>query len=217
MKRIDLFTKVMLAAIAAGLWVLILRSYLAPGAVRAATKPLVVARLVRAERFEVVDSSGKLRAWLGMRPDEGPALVLLDRAGRTRAELSLKPVWDEPELRFRDERGTTRAKISLFAGTPLVKVYDEGPENAFRSNVGLSIAHGPEIYFADDKGTGRLWLGLDEESGRPSIGLADEQRRARAVLGVAHLSTIRTGEKTETAESSFVLFDKDGSVLWKAP
>jgi hypothetical protein len=37
------------------------------------------------------------------------------------------------------------------------------------------------------------------------------------VLGVTNLELTRTGAKETTAESSLVLFDKDGKVIHKAP
>ncbi len=123
MKRIDWFTKVMLAAIAAGVWVLILRPVFTPGDVRAAGEAEAPApKVLRAEGFEVVDSQGKVCAALGLKSDGTSALALRDKDGK-----------------------------------------------------------------------------------------------GRAVLGTTELETIRTGESGKTAESSLVLFDKDGKGLWQAP
>ncbi len=49
------------------------------------------------------------------------------------------------------------------------------------------------------------------------IELRDPNGKSRAVLGSASLETTHTGAVTKRAESSLVLFDKQGKVLWKAP
>jgi hypothetical protein len=59
----------------------------------------------------------------------------------------------------------------------------------------------------------RLWL----DSDGPNLSLYDKKGNIRATLGSTSLETIRTGTATKTAESSLVLFDKKGKVLWSAP
>jgi len=49
------------------------------------------------------------------------------------------------------------------------------------------------------------------------IVLYDKDRNKRAVLGGTSLETTSTGTEIKTAESSLVLFDKKGKVIWKAP
>ena len=41
--------------------------------------------------------------------------------------------------------------------------------------------------------------------------------RSRAELGATSLEVTRTGTVEKRAESSLVLFDKEGKVLWEAP
>ena len=124
MKRIDLFTKVMLAAIAAGLWVLILRPVFTPGDVRAAVKA-GVPKVVRAQRFEVVDSKGKRRASLSLGADGSPALNLLDKHGKARAALSVGAD-GSPALALFDKDRKVRAVLALLPdGRPLLAVHDK--------------------------------------------------------------------------------------------
>ena len=78
---------------------------------------------------------------------------------------------------------------------------------------GSGIAR-PGLYLMD--GSIRAKLQLDDD-GSPRLELLDANSRARAVLGPTVLETIRTGESIERPESSLVLFDKDGKVLWRAP
>lgn len=51
----------------------------------------------------------------------------------------------------------------------------------------------------------------------PSIVLWDKNGKARAALGAFGTETSRTGVKHEHPESSLLLFDKDGKVLFEAP
>ena len=51
----------------------------------------------------------------------------------------------------------------------------------------------------------------------PGLVLYDSNDSPRAVLGSYGIETIKTGEETRLPESSLVLFDKDGKVIWQAP
>ncbi len=47
--------------------------------------------------------------------------------------------------------------------------------------------------------------------------LFDHDEKPRAALGSVDLMTARTGATEQTAESSLVLFDKKGTVIFRAP
>jgi hypothetical protein len=75
----------------------------------------------------------------------------------------------------------------------------------------------PGIFNLQDKaGKTRLVLGLHDDAS-PSIELLDKDSQARAILGQSTLERTKTGDVEQRAESSLVLFDKDGKVLWRAP
>ncbi len=59
-------------------------------------------------------------------------------------------------------------------------------------------------------------LGLDQD-GKPYITLNDRKQNIRASIGSISLQTIKTGDITQTSESSIVLFDKKGKVFWEVP
>jgi len=59
----------------------------------------------------------------------------------------------------------------------------------------------------------RLWL----DSDGVDLSLYDNKGNIRATLGRTSIETTRTGAVTKRAESSLVLFDKNGKVLWSAP
>ena len=95
-------------------------------------------------------------------------------------------------LTLADKRGTS--KVSL------------GTEADGMASVGISDM--------DGQIRGLLGVGAD---GRPSVELWDKDGERRAALGTTGLKVEKTGEERTLAESSLVLFDKDGRVIFKAP
>ena len=87
----------------------------------AATEDVVV----QAQRFEVVDSSGKVRATLAMLPDGMSGLALFDAAGTPRANLLLSDK-GTPSLSLDDAAGLERAALALapFGDTPSLQMLD---------------------------------------------------------------------------------------------
>ena len=67
----------------------------------------------------------------------------------------------------------------------------------------------------DNTGTKRV--GLSVGDGETTLGLFDESGSKRASLGTTMITVTKTGEKRQLAESSLVLFDKDGKMLFQAP
>ena len=62
----------------------------------------------------------------------------------------------------------------------------------------------------------RVLLGLSDDDA-PFLALRDKDGQTRAVLGRTGLESIKTGAVDQRAESSLVLFDREGKVLWQAP
>ncbi len=162
------------------------------GAAKPDTTP--VADEIRAKKFILVDEAGREQAYFGM----GKVGVL-------------EPHF-EPELCVGDKEksGTcvypyglsTRASGGGFVNlNPLgLRIALGGSE--ITTNHGLSGEAGPR-------------LGLRGPS--PTLVLADERGRSRAVLGGTALEMIETRGVVSETPSSLVLFDKDGTVLFKAP
>jgi len=77
---------------------------------------------VRAQRFEVVDAAGRLRALPGV--TDGPGLTLYDAAGKERAALVVFP-GGSPGLSLFDAAGRARAMLWTNPdGTPGLTLYD---------------------------------------------------------------------------------------------
>lgn len=173
-----------------------------------------VADVVRARKFEMVDTAGKVRARL--EDFSGPQLALSDDKGQLRVTLGSGP-GGSVALHLRDEQGQGRVVLSFISGLsggPSLSLRDsEGKEQA-----GLyTFSRGqPSLFMQDGAGKWRAALGLDG-GGRPSLTLSDAAGNPRAVLGVTSTVTIKTGQTTTRPESSLVLFDKDGKVMWQAP
>jgi hypothetical protein len=74
--------------------------------------------ILRAQRIEVVDATGRTRIALAVHPDGEAGLILVDAAGRTRAGLMLTPD-GSPGLILRDAAGRTRVGLVVRQeGTP---------------------------------------------------------------------------------------------------
>jgi len=87
-----------------------------------ATAP--VQEVVRAQKFELVDEAGKMRAALAMLPS-GAGLGLYDNDGKLRADLLLLSDGG-PRLRLLDKEEKPRAGLMLLAdGSPALVLYDK--------------------------------------------------------------------------------------------
>src|SRR5262249_3740758 len=92
---------------------------------------------LQAERFEVVDQAGKLRAILGVVPDGTLSLVLNDKAGRPRAGLTV-----------------------VSNGAPFVALFDK--DGKLRTKLALEPDGAPSLTLADDNGQARANLNLNQ-------------------------------------------------------
>ena len=195
--------------------------------------------VIRAQRFELVDAEGRVRiemsiaglsgqapgirlldekgtgrAGLVLFRDGRPGLALSDEKGAVRAGLGLLRD-GRPIMTLSDEKGEARAALSLLSdGSPILWLRDE--KGKLRATLAVFPDGNPILGLYDEKGKSRATLGLLRDGG-PSLTFCDEKGRSRAELGVSSLETIRTGAVEKRAESSLVLFDKDGKVLWAAP
>ena len=151
-----------------------------------------VAKVVRAERFEVVDAKGKVSAILTTDEAGATWLALRDAAGKSRASLNVHSDGN-PVLSLTDEAGRTRVLVGvLTGGDPDLSLWDEG-------------------------GEARACLGVSEEDGGAFLSLNDKSGAGRARLGASPLKTAPTGVAERRPESSLVLSDENGKVLWSAP
>ena len=122
-------------AVVAGLASSMVSSWFLRRALLFAQKMPQEAKVTRAEKFEVVDTDGKVRATLGLRKEE-LALGLLQKDGRIRAVLGLEGD-GEPSLKLYDKGETARAALGLWHGEPALSLLYKGGK--LRAVVGLGV------------------------------------------------------------------------------
>jgi hypothetical protein len=163
-------------------------------------------RLVIGKRpiFSLYDGDGKRLVNL----DGHTGLELYDKTGETRARLGLRG--DIPFLNLSHENG--EASLSLLDG-PRLTITDKSAKTGGH----LSLYQGiPRLQFTDKEGKSRIMIGVKTD-GAPAVELYDEGEKTRATLGSASLESSRAGTVEKRSESSLVLFNKDGNVIWSAP
>ena len=155
---------------------------------------------------------------------EAEKFVLRDPVGNVAARLELFA--DSAHLTFVDKK---KRVLSSFRndGFHIVDPDREiltamGPGLLTLNSIGvggLTISSDPDFGLSmvlHDKKTSRATLGLTPE-GLPTLTLYDKDGTIRAELGSISLVTTRTGGVEQRPESSLVLFDKAGKVIWSAP
>jgi hypothetical protein len=180
-------------------------------------------KVLRAQRFELVNEKGEARAVLDLsKPVRGnvtPGLVLIDRKGKPRAGFTLGDD-DIPALVLFDKNGTERLQVMLRAdGRPELNLADAKGKwlrlaLVDTPQLGLGLVDGkrraliaPDAVFfsqGDDPNRGSLELGLGPE-GRPSLVLNDENGRIRLAAMLLADGPVLS------------LMDSSGKIVWGAP
>ena len=86
----------------------------------------MVDKVVRAERFELIDQDGRVRAVLALEDDtEGPSLTFLDSNGTARVLVGIS--WNEmPQIQLAAPDGTARvALVARPEGEGMVVLVDD--------------------------------------------------------------------------------------------
>ena len=116
-------------------------------------------------------------------------------------------------LRLRDSEWNNRVTLEVSEkDTPALWMTDK----AGKAAAGMCVdSNMPSVLLFDQSEKCRAYLKLGED-GKPSMSLSDAER-PRATLGCTPLEITKTGATERTAESSLVLFDKEGKVLYQLP
>lgn len=120
--------------------------------------PAAVTPVVRAQRFEVVDKSGQVRALLTSLDDGRPTLALMDQKGEFRAWLFLREdgspnlvLADKGVLVLSDGKGEFRSVLRLDQeGSPSLGLSDKA--GTFRSVLRLAADGSPVLVLQDKDG-----------------------------------------------------------------
>lgn len=134
-------------------------------------------RIIRAERVEIVDTGGVLRARL-VAGSEDTGLFLFGDSGEIKAELSLLE-GGIPRLVLCDREGGVRATLVGDALPSLILCHKDGRR---RANLGLEADGTPCMGLYDASGRNRVDVRLNAE--KPFLMLKDGSGKTRAVLGL---------------------------------
>jgi hypothetical protein len=154
----------------------------------------------------MTDETG-LRIQFGLFPNVAEPFLMMTGKERTEVMLGTE---GGPALKLSDQEGKVRSVIAL----DHLGLLDQ--EGKARSFFGLGPHGEPALALFDQEGKARMAINLGTK-GEPALTLADQEERERAMLGSAELKRVMTGSTERTAESSLVLFDKEGRVIFQAP
>jgi len=160
-------------------------------------------------RLDFFNEAGKPRMTLDTVGD-APFLQLFDKAGKTRVGLYV--VGDGPALRLYDKAGKERVALDAVDDAPGLVLYDKAGE--LRAALGIA-GDAPDLGLYDKAETPRVGLSVGDDG--PALRLYDKAGKERAALGTTELKNTATGSTETRAESSLVLFNQRGRVLWEAP
>ncbi|MGD8564370.1 MAG: hypothetical protein PVG03_17645 [Desulfarculaceae bacterium] len=145
------------------------------------------AQVLSAQEFRVVDDQGRIRGMLGVN-QQGVSLALYSQKGVHR--LAVQVSGAEPNLSLYDDKGKVRAVLWLSGQVPQLVLFDAAE--------------------------GRRAV-MEVVQPGPRLSLLDKQHKVRAVLGAAEFKHPSTGKEMQQAESSLMMFNASGRVLWSAP
>jgi len=166
---------------------------------------------VKAKSFQVVDEQGNVRAEMKVGLDNGsPMITLWDKDGKTRMAMGL--TGDDPAIQLCDKTGTTRAGMRVAGNDPAVQLC--GKDGTTRAGMRL-LGDDPAIALTDSDGKPRVDMNVTDDE--PGVAVLDKAGVTRAQIGVSTVVNKKTKAQTITAESSIMLFNKDGNIAWKAP
>jgi len=183
---------------------------LAAVALMGQTMPGKVAKVVEAEQFVLRDASGTIRGRLHTSSNGIAGLFLSSGT----ASAGLRVGADGLAILAMSEHGEPRVVLGNHKNSPEVLLIDKS--NKVRVKLEIEGDGEPRLALYDGARQPRVAVGTQSDGG-PGVVLLDENGRLRAALGSSWLEQRNTGAVEERPDSSLVLFDKDGKVIWQAP
>ncbi|MBC5805846.1 MAG: hypothetical protein DLM53_03685 [Candidatus Eremiobacter antarcticus] len=118
-------------------------------------------KTVVAERFEIQDRHGNIRALLSCDDDDNPSLRLLDATGQVRVLASLEE--DRPRFLLIDSVGLTRLCLILRQNRPGIEFVDEKGTRRLLLYLRATDHNSGDIVFMDNHGKPRLAMTISTD------------------------------------------------------
>ena len=166
-----------------------------------------------AAQLTLDDRDGRARSMLIAFPTGEPSLSFLGPSGRVRALLQTTRDGAGLELAGADGHAGLHASVGS-EGSAQLSLKDGNGTVAAR--LAATDGSGPHLDLADGNGMLRAQLGLRAWES-PFLDLADDEGVVRAALGSVELRNPESNDEVRRPPSSLVLFDADGTALWKTP
>jgi hypothetical protein len=211
---------------------------LAPG-IRAAPDPQTVQPVVRAERFELMDDNGQIRAVLGRQhgaPDVDGliGLVVFGADGVRRLVIALSPTGDRPFMALAERPGPARAMMGMYPdGSAAMRWTDEtgqpravfgvAPDGAANVAVGNPLGMGVQLS-AQDTARPNTPLGvpgagvfiIDAGVPRGSLHLTPDRAPLLNLADASGQPRLRMGVPPD-GRTTIRLTDERDQLVWQAP
>ncbi len=176
-----------------------------------------VPEVLRAKRFEVVDSRGRVWAVLSA-PDETASsisgLVLFGEDGQEHASLGVDP----PQLALRNTNFKGSAGLELSPqGVASLVLWSRQDDKTSRVGLGVAPDGAVGLSLSDREGKERAVLELRED-GSPRLGMFDGRGEGHAGGWVRATANPRVLVTLDTqGNPQLQCVDKDGRSVWRAP
>jgi len=175
--------------------------------------PRKLPKVVEADEFLLRDGKGNVRAMLGFR-EGAPLLSFYDEEQTLRIGLGFTTD-GLPTVTILSKSGNIRSSLTVLANdTTALHLYDRAEKP--RAVLAVEADGTPSFSLFGKEKDGSVILGVDS-GGVSGLTLSDRGGITRAVLGSISLETGGTGVIEKRPESSLVLFDRDGKLVWSAP
>lgn len=186
------------------------------------TSNILTADVLQAHEIRLVDSQGQTRGYFGLLTDPtiGSTSVfsLTDSKSRQRVVLSFNRILG-PDLSLFDSKGHPRLELAYVPKYGSYLKLANGKSLNPKDSEGLSLWNmngRTSLFMGDSHGHPRITMGASSQGGS-GIALYDSLGKPKTEIGNAFLQDLKTGSTIQTGESSIVIFDKKGHLMWQAP
>jgi hypothetical protein len=183
-------------------------------------------KVVRAERFEVVDNSGQTRMIMGMSKDNTPGWALYDQNGNRQIRITLT---DSGALDLELGNSLTNGSMKISLEKDAVKLHiSENLSDTPILKFERTPTGGIVLSIHDNNGTPRSQMGVADD-GTSFQSLSDEQGKTKAIIALSQqgdpVITLHDDDKNirtmlglnREGQPAIATYDKELGITWKTP